>query len=86
MEQPSMTDSERRKPGPEPFPAMIAGLSDLQRRAARDLLQFGWELRFVRRKPFHTPVMFFFDPERQIFATVEDDGELRENPKVPIRS
>ena len=49
------------------------------------LEQFGWELKFVRRKPFQPPVAVVFDGDRKSFAVLEPDGSLNENPGFDIR-
>ncbi len=49
------------------------------------LEQFGWELKFVRRKAFQPPVAVVFDGDRKHFAVLEPDGSLNENPGFEIR-
>ncbi|HBK57353.1 MAG TPA: hypothetical protein DDZ76_13870 [Xanthomonadales bacterium] len=80
-----MVDHERRRPKPPHPESLRHGLSALQRQALVDLETFGWQLKFVRRRPFHPVVMFFHHPKRDVYAKVEEDGTLTENPPDPIR-
>ena len=56
-----------------------------QRTTLQGLEQFGWELKFVRRKPFQPPVAVVFDGDRMHFAVLELDGSLNEEPGFDIR-
>jgi len=46
---------------------------------------FGWELKFIRRPLFQTPVPVVFDSDRKKFAVLEPNGKLNENPGFEIR-
>jgi hypothetical protein len=80
-----MVDKERRRAKPPHPESLRHGLSPGQRRALQDLETFGWQLKFVRRRPFQPVVMFFYNEERGVFAKVEEDGSLQESPSDPIR-
>ncbi len=79
------SDIERRKSQRELSSVLKRELNDAQLSTLQGLEQFGWELKFVRRKPFQTPVAVVFDGDRKNFAVLEIDGSLNENPGFEIR-
>lgn len=78
-------DNERRKIDKQKQAAMKAELNPAQLDTLRDLEGFGWELKFIRHKPFQPPIPVVFDGERKKFAVLEPDGSLNENPGFEIR-
>lgn len=76
---------ERRKSLRELSSVLKRELNDAQLSTLSGLEQFGWELKFVRRKPFQPPVAVVFDGDRRNFAVLEQDGSLNENPGFDIR-
>lgn len=80
-----ITDIERRKSLRELSSVLKRDLNEAQLTTLQGLEQFGWELKFVRRKPFQTPVAIVFDGDRKNFAVLEPDGSLNENPGFEIR-
>ena len=80
-----MTDTERRKFQQQPGRMLERGLNDDQLLTLRELERFGWELKFMRRKPFEAPIPVIFDGDRKKFAVIEPDGTLNENPNFDIR-
>lgn len=81
----SMTEMERRKAEKELSVTLKRSLNEAQRVTLQGLEHFGWELKFVRRKPFQPPVPVVFDGDRKKFAVLEEDGTLNENPGFEIR-
>lgn len=81
----SITELERRKALRELSSVLKRDLNDAQLSTLQGLEQFGWELKFVRRKPFQPPVAVVFDGDRKHFAVLELDGSLNENPGFEIR-
>ena len=81
----SSSEIERRKSQRELSSVLKRELNDAQLSTLQGLEQFGWELKFVRRKPFQTPVAVVFDGDRKNFAVLEIDGSLNENPGFEIR-
>ena len=81
----SNTDIERRKAQKELSSVLKRDLNDAQLSTLQGLEQFGWELKFVRRKPFQTPIAVVFDGDRKNFAVLETDGSLNEHPDFEIR-
>ena len=81
----SMGEIERRKLQKQLSSVLKRELNDAQRDTLGSLEQFGWELKFVRRKPFQPPVAVVFDGDRKKFAVLEPNGELNENPGFEIR-
>lgn len=80
-----MSDMERRKALRELSSVLKRDLNEAQRTTLQGLEQFGWELKFVRRKPFQPPVAVVFDGDRKHFAVLEADGSLNEDPGLDIR-
>ena len=81
----SMNDIERRKVQKELSMVLKRELNEAQRDTLRSLEAFGWELKFVRRKPFQPAVAVVFDGDRKKFAVLELDGRLNESPGFEIR-
>ena len=81
----SMNEIERRKVQKELSLVLKRELNDAQRDTLQSLEHFGWELKFVRRKPFQPPVAVVFDGDRKKFAVLELDGSLNESPGFEIR-
>ncbi len=80
-----MTEMERRKALKELSNVLKRELNEAQLGTLQGLEHFGWELKFVRRKPFQPPVAVVFDGDRKKFAVLEADGTLNENPGFEIR-
>jgi hypothetical protein len=80
-----MTEMERRKAQKELSSVLKRELNEAQLGTLQGLEHFGWELKFVRRKPFQPPVAVVFDGDRKKFAVLELDGALNENPGFEIR-
>lgn len=79
------TESERRKTQKDLSNALKRSLNEAQLGTLQGLEHFGWELKFVRRKPFQEPVAVVFDGDRKQFAVLEVDGTLNETPDFEIR-
>ena len=81
----SSSEIERRKSQRELSSVLKRELNEAQLTTLQGLEHFGWELKFVRRKPFQTPIAVIFDGDRKHFAVLELDGSLNENPGFEIR-
>jgi hypothetical protein len=81
----SMSEIERRKVQKELCSVLKRELNEAQRDTLAGLEHFGWELKFVRRKPFQPSVAVVFDGDRKKFAVLELDGRLNEEPTFAIR-
>ncbi|MEO8160802.1 MAG: hypothetical protein ABI588_05230 [Arenimonas sp.] len=81
----SASEIERRKALKELSNALKRELNEAQLDTLASLEHFGWELKFVRRKPFQPPVAVVFDGDRKKFAVLEIDGSLDEHPSFEIR-
>jgi hypothetical protein len=79
-------DKERRSGNRELSSVLKRQLNDAQLMTLRGLESFGWELKFIRRKPFQEPIAVIFDGDRRKFAVLESDGSLNESPAFEIRS
>jgi len=80
-----MVDSERRQSS-ERTPGELKGsLNADQKMTLQQLEGFGWELKFVRKPLFQTPIPVVFDGERRRYAVLEEDGSLNESPDFDIR-
>jgi hypothetical protein len=81
----AMSEAERRKAERELSSVLKRQLNPDQLETLRGLESFGWELKFIRRKPFQPPVAVIFDGDRKNFAVLEPDGTLNEHPDLVIR-
>ena len=74
-------EMERRKTAKELSSVLKRELNARQLETLQGLEQFGWELKFIRRKPFQPSVAVVFDGDRKQFVVLELDGSLIE----PVR-
>ena len=83
-----MTDLKERRSGYKELSSVLKRqLNDAQMMTLRGLEGFGWELKFIRRKPFQEPIAVIFDADRKKFAVLLPDGTLDENhPNFEIRN
>ena len=79
-------EKERRSGQKELSSVLKRQLNDAQLMTLRGLEGFGWELKFIRRKPFQEPIAVIFDGDRKKFAVLEPDGSLNESPNFEVRS
>lgn len=78
-------ETERRAAARELSSTLKRELNGAQLETLQGLEQFGWELKFIRRKPFQPKVAVVFDGDRKSFVVLEPDGSLNENPGFDIR-
>jgi hypothetical protein len=79
-------EKERRRAEAAASQAQLKSqLNAAQLHTLGELEHFGWELKFIRRKPFQPPVPVVFDANRERFAVLELDGTLNDNPGFEIR-
>ena len=76
---------ERRGRMPAIPPNYRTMLNQDQKNALRNIENFGWQLAFVRRPSFETPVFVVSSPDHQRFAVLEGDGEVNMNPDLVLR-
>lgn len=81
----TMTDKERRAERAATQAALRAQLNPNQISTLLELEHFGWELKFIRRKPFQPAVPVVFDADHKRYAVLEEDGTLNDKPDFPIR-
>jgi hypothetical protein len=80
-----MIASERRQPHSPPNASLRAQLNEEQLMTLQELERFGWELRFVRRRPFQDLVPIVVDGDRKSFSILKPDGTLEDNPDIKLR-
>lgn len=80
-----MTARERRQPHLPPNASLLTQLNEEQLMTLRELERFGWELRFVRRRPFQDLVPVVVDGDRKSFSILKADGTLEDNPDIRLR-
>lgn len=78
-------ETERRAASRELSSTLKRELNGAQLETLQGLEQFGWELKFIRRKPFQPKIAVVFDGDRKQFVVLELDGSLNENPGFDIR-
>ena len=78
-------DVEKRK-GSTPVPDNLTGmLNQLQLLALRQIEQFGWSLRFVRRPMFQSAVPVVMDGQGAKIGVLEEDGRINMEPDIKVR-
>jgi len=81
----SETATDRRTSAKQLLRVLKRDLNEAQLETLRDLEKFGWELKFVRRKPFEPSVAVVADGDRKSTAVLEPDGSINENHGLIIR-
>jgi len=76
---------ERRDSAKKLLQVLKLELNDAQLDTLSGLENFGWELKFVRRKPFQPSVAVVMDGDRKSMVVLEADGSLTENPDIELR-
>jgi hypothetical protein len=80
-----MSGNERRS-GDKPRSSSLRNmLNEDQQLELAMLERFGWELKFIRRPPFQSPIPVVYDSESKCYAVLREDGSLDENPPFEIR-
>jgi hypothetical protein len=79
------SDKERRAAAKVSRAQMRSQLNPDQLNTLVELEHFGWELTFIRRKPFQPPLPVVVDAGRQRFAVLREDGTLDDAPGFDIR-
>jgi hypothetical protein len=78
-------DIERRADGRQALAQLRSQLNQDQLVTLAEIEHFGWELKFIRRKPFQPPIPVVFDADRKRFAVLDEDGSLNLEPGFEIR-
>jgi hypothetical protein len=78
-------DIERRADARQAQSLLRSQLNQDQLLTLCELEHFGWELKFIRRKPFQPPIPVVFDADRKRFAVLDEDGSLNTEPGFAIR-
>ena len=76
---------ERRKSARQLLRDLKRELNEAQLETLSSIEKFGWELKFVRRKPFQPAVAVVADGDRKSMAVLELDGTLNESHAMDIR-
>jgi hypothetical protein len=78
-----VTDRRGRMPA---VPTNVgAMLNQDQKNALRKVENFGWQLAFVRRPAFQTPMFVVQSPDGVRHALLEGDGQVDMNPSLVLR-
>jgi hypothetical protein len=78
-------DREKRK-GEKPVPDNLGEtLNQAQLLALRQVENFGWSLRFVRRPLFQEPVPVVVSTDGETIGILEEDGRLNVQPDIKLR-
>ena len=76
---------ERRHYVADSLSALRHSLKEDQRDALSVLEQFGWSLKFVRRRADRMPQAWVYDPDHRRMAVIDADGHLDESPVELVR-
>ena len=60
-------------------------MTDAQRLAINQLEKIGWTLSFVRRPMFKTAIPILRHPDTGLYAVLETDGVLTQDPELITR-
>ena len=60
-------------------------LNEEQIMALRQIENFGWSLKFVRRPPFQESTTVINGPGGQPIGVIEEDGTINRDPDIIIR-
>lgn len=80
-----MAENERRQVLATAANRLRMQLNEDQQHTLGELERFGWELKFIRRRPFQDPIPVVFDGDRKSFSVIRPDGTLDDNPGFDIR-
>jgi hypothetical protein len=80
-----MIDRERRQGHVLANATLRAQLNEEQLMTLHELERFGWELKFIRRRPFQEAIPVVIDGDRKSFSILKPDGTLEDNPKLSLR-
>ncbi|MFQ5470980.1 MAG: hypothetical protein ACE5EH_11860 [Gammaproteobacteria bacterium] len=76
-------DKRNRMPAiPEDYAKL---LTPLQLMALRNIENFGWVLKFVRREGLDVPIPVVTGTDGTSYGVIEDDGRLNMTPDITIR-
>ena len=78
-----MPTTERRRPVSCTSKQLREQLNESQLETARDLERFGWDLRFVRKRPFQPAVPVMFGDNS--FLCLHEDGTMEDEPPIALR-
>lgn len=78
-----MPPNDRRRPVPSTSKELLEQLNELQLETARGLERFGWDLRFVRKRPFQPAVPVMFGDNS--FLCLHEDGTMEDEPAIELR-
>jgi hypothetical protein len=76
---------ERRQSARQLMAALKRELNDVQLETLSGLENFGWELKFVRRKLFAPSVAVVMDGDSHSLAILEPDGSINAGAALEIR-
>jgi hypothetical protein len=80
-----MASIERRSGAAPRLAALKHELNPDQLQTLRELEMFGWELKFIRHRPFQDATPVVLDGERRTVAVIRGDGTLEQRPDIPLR-
>lgn len=78
-------DIEKRKSDKQVPQDLMRLLNQLQILALRQIEQFGWSLKFVRRPMFENPIAVVMDGRGAKIGVLEEDGRINMEPDIEVR-
>ena len=76
---------DRRGNKPAVPPNLASVLNQLQTLALQKIENFGWQLAFIRRPLFESPIAVVVSPDRMRYAVLEEDGAVNMDHGLVIR-
>lgn len=78
-------ETEKRRDA-DPVPENLEDwLSQDQLDAHKQLGNFGWQLKFIRRPAFQDPIVIIYNRDKDLFGVLEKDGRIDTDSGITIR-
>ena len=78
-------ENEKRRDA-DPIPTNLEDwLIQDQLDALKQLGNFGWQLKFIRRPAFQDPIVIVYSRDKDLFGILEKDGKIDMDSGITIR-
>jgi hypothetical protein len=79
-------DSVDKRKGEIPIPKNLEDyLNESQMLTIHRIINFGWEIRFIRRPLFQHPVAVLWNPQGEQIGILEEDGRINLESDIQLR-
>ena len=78
-------ETEKRRDA-DPIPVNLEDwLSQDQLDALKQIGNFGWQLKFIRRPAFQDPTVIIYSRDKDLYGVLEEDGSIDTDSGITIR-